>query len=228
MLVGHAHISSKGGVWNPFARGTWRCLLHHTVNLFERQTLGLGNQEVCIDEASDTEGAPNEENSGLQVCLSLSVSDHVWSDDSDNAVPKPVRGGRESNTTGTDRKREYFTNNNPSSWSPSCGKEEDVNADEGNLGGDSGVIMLALLTCGDTDNTNDKLADKHAKCTPNENCSTTQSLNDIEGNRCRTDVDEGSYETNEEGVFDCAELLEERRSEVEDEIDSGPLLHHLK
>ena len=113
-------------------------------------------------------------------------------------------------------------------WTPSGGKEENVEANECDLGGDGGIVVLTLTACGDTDDTDDKFADQHAKSTPDENCAAAQTFNDVEGNGSGAHVDEGSDETNEEGIMDCLQLLEKGSTEVEDKVDTGPLLHHLE
>lgn len=56
-----AHLSSKGGSGLPAGRSTGSGLLHHLVDLLERQTLGLGDQEVGVDESASAETSPDEE-----------------------------------------------------------------------------------------------------------------------------------------------------------------------
>jgi len=68
----------------------------------------------------------------------------------------------------------------------------------------------------------------HTQGTPDEERATTEFLNRIKGDWGRADVDEGGDETDEEGVGDGPEFLEEGGTEVEDEVDTGPLLHHLQ
>ena len=85
---------------------------------------------------------------------------------------------------------------------PGCGKEEDVDTDEGNLSRHSRRIVLAFSSSGNTHNPDDELADCHSKSSPDENSPTTVFLNDVEGNRSRADVDKSSDETNEEGILD--------------------------
>ena len=47
---------------------------------------------------------PNEEDGRAEVaCIGV---DHVRGDDGDDGVPQPVGGRRQTDTTGTDRKRE--------------------------------------------------------------------------------------------------------------------------
>jgi hypothetical protein len=83
-------------------------------------------------------------------------------------------------------------------------------------------------TDGNTDNSDDKLADQHAEGTPDEQRTTTELLNGVEGDGGRADVDEGEDQRDQEGVADGTSGLEERSRVVEDEVDTGPLLHHLQ
>lgn len=106
---------------------------------------------------------------------------------------------------------------------PGASEEEDVDADEGDHGLDSAV--------GASDGTNDgddELADDHAERTPDEQGAAADSLHTPERDRGRADVDEGRDERDQERVLDGAELLEEGGAEVEDEVDTGPLLAHLQ
>lgn len=47
--------------WAPLGRVTWGALLHHLVDLLEREALGLWNQEVCVDKGACAESSPDEE-----------------------------------------------------------------------------------------------------------------------------------------------------------------------
>lgn len=140
------------------------------------------------------------------------------------AVPEPVGGRRESDPAGSYRKRKDLPNDYPRTWSPRGGEEEDVNADESDFrphGGGVGSI-------GRPRDRNDEFADHHSEGTPDQERATTEALDGVEGNRGGADVDEGGDEADEEGVADGAELLEKGGAEVEDEVDAGPLLHHLQ
>lgn len=55
-------VLSRGLSWAPFGGIARGCLLHHLIDLLERQTLGLGNQEVRVDERESAESSPDEEN----------------------------------------------------------------------------------------------------------------------------------------------------------------------
>lgn len=129
----------------------------------------------------------------------------------------------QSNTSRTDWDREDLADDDPSSWTPGGGKEEDVDTDQGDLSS----YDIGVGTVGDTDDGANELADQHTKGTPNKERSSTESLNGPEGDWGGADVDEGGDQGNEEWVGDCAEGLEEGRSEVEDEVYTSPLLHHL-
>ena len=79
----------------------------------------------------------------------------------------------------------------------------------------------------DTNYTNDELHDDHSRAANDEDFAATEALNGPEREWGRACVDEGGDQGDEEGVLDRAEGGEEDGSEVEDEIDTGELLHHL-
>ena len=81
-LIRQAHLGGKRRVGDPLAGSPSRGLFQHAVHLFERQALGLRNEEVGVDEAADAEGAPDEEDLGAEVAFV--GSDHVWGDDCDD------------------------------------------------------------------------------------------------------------------------------------------------
>ena len=232
----HTNGRGKGLVWLPLGRGTWSGLLHHFVNLLESKTLGLWDEEVSVDKGACAQTTPDEEDGRAEVTLSL--TDHVWSDDGNDGVPEPVGGGGESDTTGTDWKREDLTDDDPGTWTPGGGEEEDEDGNEGDLsvdGGDvvgngvTGSIEVGVVeTNGNTDDGNEELADQHTKGTPDEKRTTTDLLHGDKGDWSRADVDEGEDEGDQESVLDGASRLQERSGIVEDEVDTGPLLHHLE
>lgn len=227
-LLRETSVSGPSAVWHPLGGCSRSGLFQHAVDLLEGKTLGLRDEDVSVDEAGSAEGAPDEEDTGLEVGLSRVAADHVWGDDSNDAVPEPVGGSGQANTTRTDWQREDLTNKNPGARTPCGGKEEDVDADECNLGRNGRIVMKLLATGGDTNNGNNKFADQHAQGTPDEDCTTAESLNDPEGDGSGADVDQSSDEIDQEGVGDRAQILEEGSTKVEDEVDTGPLLHHLE
>jgi len=56
-------------VRHPLGTRTGGGLLHHLVDLLERKTLGLGDEEVSVDKGGRAESAPHEEDGGLEVAL---------------------------------------------------------------------------------------------------------------------------------------------------------------
>jgi len=222
LLVVETHLDSEGSVGLPLGWGTRGGLLHHLVDLLQSKTLGLGDEEVGVDKGASAKRSPDEENLGTQVAL-VGIN-HVRGDDSDDAVPEPVGGSGKGNTTGTDWQREDLTNHNPGTRSPCAGEEEDVDADEGDHSRDS----LVVFSISDSDNGDQELADNHAQSTPQKQGTTTNLLNGVEGDRGRADIDNGGDHGDEEGVLDRAKLGEEGSTEVEDEVDTSPLLHHLE
>jgi hypothetical protein len=65
-------------------------LLHHLVDLLEREAPGLGHEEVGPEDAAAAQPAPDEKHFGPEVAVAW--VDHVGDDDADDAVPEPVRG----------------------------------------------------------------------------------------------------------------------------------------
>lgn len=235
------HLAGKGGGWSPCRRSTWRGLGHHLVDLLERQALGLWHQEVGVHESTCTEPTPDEEDAGFQI--SLISGHHVWSDDGDDGVPEPVGCGRESNTTRADWQREDLADQDPGTWAPSRCKEEDEDGDESNLGVDSrdvvgtgqrvtavrvgNVVGVVEADC-HTNDGDEELADQHAESTPNEEWTTTELLDRVEGDGCGAHVDQSEDQRDQEGVGDGTGRCEERSRVVEDEVHASPLLHHLQ
>lgn len=71
-----------GVAWAPLGGCTRAGLLHHFVDLLERQALCLGDEEIGVHKGAGAEAAPDEEDGGSQVGF-VGV-DHVGGDDSDD------------------------------------------------------------------------------------------------------------------------------------------------
>lgn len=80
----------------------------------------------------------------------------------------------------------------------------------------------------DTDDGDKELTDQHAASTVDQKSAASEPLDCVEGDGRRADVDEVEDEGDEERVGNCASRLQEGRGVVEDEVDTSPLLHHLK
>ena len=72
------------------------------------------------------------------------------------------------------------------------------------------------------------MADDHTRSTPDQDCASAISFNDVEGNWCGADIDQGSDKVDQERIADRSKFLEESGSEVEYKVDTSPLLHHLE
>jgi len=123
-------------VWHPFSGGSWGGLFQHAINLLEGQALGFWDEEIGVHEADSAKTSPEEEDLWAEIDTAAGCGGDVWCDDGDDAVPEPVGGGGKSYTTGSDWKWEDLTDDNPGTWSPCGGKEEDVDADQSDHGGD--------------------------------------------------------------------------------------------
>ena len=119
-------------MWHPSARIACANLFHHAVDLLEGETLSLWDKEVGEGDRHDAKRTIHEEN--LNTHVGFILVHEVWGNDSHDAVPEPVGGGRETDTTGSDWERENLADNNPSTWSPGGGEHEDVEANECNHG----------------------------------------------------------------------------------------------
>lgn len=84
-IASQTHLLSKGLCWSPSGRRPRRSLCHHLVYLFQRETLGLWNQKVRIEEAQPTETSPNPEYVGPEVAEGR--ADHVGGDNCNDGVP---------------------------------------------------------------------------------------------------------------------------------------------
>lgn len=185
---------------------------------------------VCEKEGQNAEAAPHEEDVGAELGGVVLVGDKVGCDDGDDAVPKPVGGGGETDTAGADGKGEDLADDDPGSGAPGGSEGRDVQADEGNHSPGSvgvGGVIRSIAAGGSTDDTNDKLHDDHETGTPDKNGTATNLLNHDEGEGSAQHIDEGGDHGDKERVVDGAELLEEDGTEVEDEVDTGELLEHL-
>lgn len=232
-----AHSAGESLVGNPLGGVSWGSLFHHTINLLEGKTLGLWHEEVSVDESAGTKTSPYEEDAGFEV--SVLLADHVGGDDGNDGVPEPVGGGGETNTTGSDGEREDLADDDPCSWTPGGGEEEDEDGDEGNLSVDSasvvgtrkwvatiwvGNFVGVVKADGDTNNGDEELADQHAKSTPEKDETTSKSFDCVERDRSRADIDQCEDQRDQETVFDGAGGLQEGSGVVEDEVDTSPVV----
>lgn len=217
-----------------------RCrLLKHQVHLLQGKSLGLGDEEIRVHKGTRAQTAPHEEHLRLEVALVH--AHHVRRDHRNDRVPEPIRRGRETDSARSHGEGEDFADDDPRAGAPCRGEEEDEDTDEGDLGVDgvdvvrdvfygvrAGKGVRVVETDGNTDDGADELAGQHAECAPDEERAAAETLNGPEGDGCRADVDECENERDQEGVLDGAGRLEEGGGVVEDEVDTGPLLHHLE
>jgi len=161
------------------------------------------------------------------------LADHIGSDDSDDGVPQPIGSSRQGNTSRSDGKWEDLANNNPCSRTPGRRKEENENGDKCDLSVHGGDVVCYAVggvveSNGDTNDSDEELADQHSESAIDQDRTTTKSFNGPERQRGRANVDEGENEGDQEHIADCTGGLKEDGGVVEDEIDSSPLLHLLQ
>lgn len=77
-LAFETHMGGEGLAGLPFGGGARSRLFHHLINLLEGQALGLGDEEIGVDESARAETTPDEKDGGLEVAAVF--IDHVWGD----------------------------------------------------------------------------------------------------------------------------------------------------
>lgn len=106
-LLASTHGLGESDSGFPLGRGTWGRFLHHLVNLFQGQALGLRNDEVRIDERHSAKAAPDEEDGRFKVALIF--VNHIGGDDGNDLYASKVRITIQGTRTGEgERKRTVF------------------------------------------------------------------------------------------------------------------------
>jgi len=88
-------------------------------------------------------------------------------------------------------------------------------------------MVGSVSASGGSNSSNDELHDNHASSSKNKERASANLLDHDERGRGGQHVDKSCDERDEERVADGAELLEEDRAEVKDEVDTSQLLHGL-
>lgn len=190
-------------------------VLVEDIDLLEGETLGLGDAEVGEDETADASRTPDEEHFWTEVSV-FGVND-IRGSIADTKVPEPVGGGGKRHGLGTNGEREDFRGDDPGDGTPGGGEEGDVDADESDED-----LLAGLVADGnrDTDDGNEVLADQHAGRSDEEEATATDVVDGPERGDGHTYVDNVGGDSDQEWVSD-ARVLEEGRSVVEDEVDTG-------
>ena len=268
-LGNRSTLGSKWSAWEP-SNGFAGLLdlVIELVDLLESKAFGLVDEEVNEADTQKAAAEPDEEDLGLQVGVAWSPVDEVRGGVGDGPVEEPLlwlifaikRGvvgmltvgcGGHGQALCADLEWEDLAGNDPSDWSPSGGKEEDEDTDEGNGSLLSSNVLddrdaaISLTQCSRTQNSDKELRDGHADGTPEEKWTSAPLVNGVEPWKSGRDVDGGGDHLNGKGVLDagvleeavrrqyCAFSLTSRkgyslRSVVEDKVHSRELLEDLK
>ena len=111
------------------------------------------------EDTNEAEAAPHEEHFRLQICVTGPRVDHVWCCVGNSPVQEPVGRSGHRQRLGSDLQWEDLASNDPGTWSPRAGEEEDVDAHEGD---ESLLTGQVIGTNTSADTSNNKLAYSHA------------------------------------------------------------------
>ena len=160
------------------------------------------------------------------------------------AVPEPIRGCRYSDALGADRQREYLSNDHPRGRTPCCREAEDVHTHKRY----QDLIGHFRVRLDGADYGHDELRHNHDECAPEQKRAPAELLDAVKRQRSGRDIDYVGNDGDDEWVLN-ADLLEEcsaivncrimlaqtaficpsmPRCLLTDEVDSRPLLKHLK
>jgi len=199
-------------------------VLVEDIDLFQGQALGLGDEEVGEEQASETGATPDEEHLGAEVGITGAGVDEEGGSIADGPVHEPVASSGEGDTLATDVEREDFANDDPSDRSPCRGEEGNVDAHEGN---NSLLTRVVVLGKGYTEDGDEVLANTHASSADYEKFSSADTINGEDTGDSHADVDDVGSNGGQEGVLNTR-CGEEGCAVVEDEVDTGELLPCLE
>jgi hypothetical protein len=114
-------------------------LTKQEVHLLERDTLGLGNEQISEHERDKGAGAEEVENA---ECYGL---DHVRERVDDHELGEPLHADGEHHTKGTDTVGQDFRGNNPGDTVPGETVEDGVDINHGDGGVGAGVLGWDLM-----------------------------------------------------------------------------------
>lgn len=200
------------------------------VDLLEGKILGLVDEGPDESDGDPAETTPDPEDVGAEVGV-LNLSE-VRGDESEEPVEEPVGGGGHRKTLGADLEREDLASDDPSCGTEGGGEEEDVDADEGELGAGGGVVGGR---CCDTSGCDNVLRDTHTESTGKEDGTTTEAVNGPETREGGDDVDNVGDDGEDEGTGQPLDgrvgrsvSAEVGGTVVEDEVDTNKLLERLE
>jgi len=108
------------------------------IDLLQRQTLGLRDEEVREDKASNTSGTPDEEhlNSKIRSLDSIGTCcrrvDKVWGGITNSKVPEPVACDSQRHALSANAEGEELSGEHPDNRAPGGGKEGNVKCSKRN------------------------------------------------------------------------------------------------
>ena len=194
-------------------------------HFLQSEVLGLVDHEVDEGYSDPAESTPDPEDVGSEVGV-LRAS-QIWCDESQQPVEEPIRGGGQREALRTCAQREHLARHNPSARSESRGEEKDINADEGELSNDRGVVIDARRRTACCHNV---LRDTHTQSACQENRSPAEPIDSPKSREGRYHVYHIGDDGQDERLWKCIGVPhgEVCGAVVEDEVDPNQLLERLK
>lgn len=154
----------------------------HEINLLQRQSLGLIDEEICKGGRDCTGRAEDIENLSFEIRVIF--THQIRRHESDDEVPEPVRCGAESDAAAADGQGEHLARDGPAGGAPGAGESNDVETDEDEEHDLSGFVRGEY----GADDGDDKLAHGHEGAAVDKEGASTETLDSPEGHWGRNNV----------------------------------------
>lgn len=214
---------------NPAGRLPWKSTRSvQDIDLFQGKTLGLGDEEVHVEEREQQTSSENE------TVVEVDGRCDEGGEERDQESPHPVGGGGDGHGLGSDSQWVRLGNDTVNTTGPGRGKEEDVKTGDENhgvtgsfVGVALGVGVTVLVQVLGTNERVDNETHKHGGGSSKKTQSSTQLLNGINTGEGRNKVDNTQNDRGLERVGQT-NSLENSGTVVEEVVVTSQLLQRLK
>jgi hypothetical protein len=193
--------------------------IDHASDLLQTSSQGLGDTVVDEEDGDDTTSGVDPTDHGSQVGL-IRV-EQVRQGEGDGPSGDPEERSSERDDLGLVLSVRQLGGTSPSERTPGQVEGEDVKHDHGDDGSVHGLGTLVRLD--DTNSSNDDIGEGHEDTSVDQQGSSTESVDQEEGNDDTDNLENVDNDGVEESVG-LTDILKELGGVGEDELDSGDLL----